>query len=43
MMVAWANEFVRIGAQVLSGLVRILQNLRLVVSVRIRVCGSLMV
>ena len=43
MMVAWASEAVRIGAPVLSGLVRILQNLRLVVSVRIRVCGSLMV
>ena len=43
MMVAWACEAVRIGATVLSGLVRILQNLRLVVSVRIRVCGSLMV
>ena len=26
MMVAWANEFVRIGAQVLNGLVRILRN-----------------
>ena len=43
MMVAWASEPVCIGATVLSGLVRILQNLRLVVSVRIRVCGSLMV
>ncbi len=26
MMVAWANEFVRIGAQVLSGLVRVLRK-----------------
>lgn len=43
MMVAWASEPVRIGATVLGGLVWILQNLRLVVSVRIRVCGSLMV
>ena len=39
MMVAWANEFVRIGAQVLSGLVRILRKLFLVVPVRIRGCG----
>ena len=43
MMVAWASEPVRIGAMALSGLARILQNLCLVVPVRIRACGSLMV